>query len=274
MAKAGPMYTLRSCSLVCLYWANQCREYMFRGARFRVLTLQRAQDFRKYSTGGCKNLVPICTLIRSIEVEMWCRFTQRSFLDLVYLPQTRGKLDTLKILGPFTQEIPSVKLDNPHWSVTNLATPPPSVTAYSSVVVTAIDFPSFRHIIKYFKYFDNAMTYYLDNLTWDGKTPSTPYHFFKPPARHRRSVVVQTSRCTDDLALCTAIAMMYPDFRLRAMSSQDQVLALYLMNIVGDFYRNAPQTADRRTALEYRLESCKLNASAPPHIISNNCADC
>ena len=259
MRKASPIYTLRSCSLVCVYWANQCREYMFRGAHLNVWSLQTAQYFRKYSTDGCKNLVPICTLIQSIDVWVFCHRTQRSFVDLVYLPHMRGKLDTLKIFGPLPEGLSPAKLDTPHWSLTNLATPPPPATAYQHVVLIAIDFPSFRHLVKYFKFLDSAVSYHLANITWSDKAPSTPSCFFKPLARHRKSFSVNVSRCTDDLILCIQVAMMYPDFPLRAVSSQDEAVMLHLLNIVGEFWRSAPQTADKDTALKCIMTCRKYN---------------
>ena len=234
---------------------------MFRGARFSVWSLQKAQDFRKYSTDGCRTLVPICTLIRSVEVDISCNRTARSFLDLVYLPQMRGKLDRLRIHGPLPEGLPPSKLDTPHWSLTNLVAPPRPATAYQYVHLNAIDFPSFSHLIKYFKCFDSAINYYLNNLTWNSKTPSTPSHFFKSPARYRKSIAVHASRCTDDLALCIQVATMYPDFPLREVSNQDHLLASHLINIVGDFYRNAPQAADADAALEYDLRCCERNLS-------------
>ncbi len=256
--KAGPAYTLRSCSLVCLYWANQCRNYVFRDANFPIWSFEKAELFRKYSVDGCRNLVPICTLIKSITVVMACKESRRSFLDLIYLPQTRGKLDTVRIIGPLPGAIPLVKQDTPHWSVTNLGTPPPIATAYETVVIYKINFPSFGHLVRYFKYFNAAETYYLTNLTWDGKTPNHFAQFFKPAIRRRKSITVQVRQCTDDLIICLQVVTMYPDFPLRLIASQDYAWAMYLMNVVGDFYRKLPRSEKEDEALRYSIEGCKF----------------
>ncbi|KAI0094183.1 hypothetical protein BDY19DRAFT_8053 [Irpex rosettiformis] len=262
---AGPAYTLRSCSLVCLYWANQSREYMFRGARLYISTLQNAQFFRRYAIAGSPNLVPDCTLVRVIDVSVLCSKTKRSYLDLVYLPQTSNKLRELEIYGPLPKGIPPSMLDTPHWSITNLAPLPPSITAYQAVKIRHIDFPSFRHLVKYFKYFNAATDYYLENITWDGKTPSTLSHFTKPATRHRQSITVRAQLCTDGLLLCLQVAMMYQDFPLRTVASQDYVWALHLMDLVGDFYRQAPQTGERDKALIYCLSNSQ--EERPQHCV-------
>ncbi|KAI0782481.1 hypothetical protein BC629DRAFT_1594256 [Irpex lacteus] len=251
--KAGPAYTLRSCSLVCLYWANRCREYMFTGATFYVWSLEKAELFRKYSVDGCRNLVPICTLIKTIEVAVVCERSRRSYLDLIYLPQTRGKLEVVTITGPLPAGVPQLRHDTPHWSVTNLGTPPPTATAYGRVLINTLNFPSFSHLVKYFKYFNTAEKYYLTDLTWDGKTPNSFAQFFKPAIRRRQSIEVHASRCTDDLIICLQVVTMYPDFPLRLIASQDYAFAMNLMNIVGDYYRKAPRPEQEDKAIKYLI---------------------
>ncbi|KAI0094180.1 hypothetical protein BDY19DRAFT_7744 [Irpex rosettiformis] len=257
---AGPAYTLRSCSLVCLYWANQCREYMFRGATLSVWTLERAQSFRKYSVEGSPRLARVCTLIRGIEVIMICHKTPRSYLDLVFLPQTRDKLVQLKISGPFPKGLPPVKSDTPHWSLTNLAILPPSVTAYREIVVKDFHFPSFRHVVSFLKHFDASTTHELANITWDGKTPNDLSQFFKPPTRHRQTIQVNVDQCTDNVTLCLQVAAMFSDCPLRRLASQDYVLATQVINIVCDIYRKVPRTLKTENSSPLK---CHFRGSCP-----------
>ncbi len=250
----GPTYMLCICSLVCLYWANRCREYIFTRAILDIASREDAMAFRRYTVDCSPNLIPIYTLIRGLKA--WMPYhsilqpsdsdhivPRKSFLDLLYLPQTRNKLESLVIRGPTPSAFPPSILNTPHWSIPSNAQPPPEATSYEDITMTCMSFPSYRHLIGYFKYFSGVTSFDLFKITWDSdpETLNNLVLLKRGPVRRRQSLVVSTGLCTDDLHLCLQIAMMYPDFPLRQTSPQEQAWAIDLMRYVHDCHRVVPK---------------------------------
>lgn len=259
MEKAGPRYTLISCSLVCRYWGNRCREHMFRGAILRINSMHDAQLFRKYSTAGCPKLISVCSLIACVNVRMDYRTPglSASFLHVLHFPEVNSKLGELVIFGPMPKSVPPCKLDSPHCDLSAMSIPPPSVTSYTNVTIFDIAFPSFRHVVKYFSHFKDASRIVLSGITWDSKAPELLANFVKPVARYRRRMEVSARRCTNDLWLCLQVVMMYPDFPLRRVTSTEQYWAITTMNLIREFFNKAPKAKDRDDELSSSLNSCR-----------------
>ncbi|KAI0782488.1 hypothetical protein BC629DRAFT_557772 [Irpex lacteus] len=93
--RVKPLSNLKSCSLVCRYWANRARVFLFKDRHLHINSLEMAQAFRKYTVAGCRDLVPLWTLIRDVHVTVEYSKASRSYLDIVYTPQIRDKLLSL-----------------------------------------------------------------------------------------------------------------------------------------------------------------------------------
>lgn len=240
LEKANPTYTLRSCALVCRYWANHCRRYMFYGSILRIRSLQMAEDFRRYSTLGSRRLLRVSRLVRAIHVDMIVSQTPRSFVELAFIPETANRLGNLRIIGPFPPDLPPAKLSSPHWHLPSPIVPPPTATAYRSIILSDIRFPSFTHITQFLKFFRATKKFELSRIDWGGKTPDELVHWTKPAKQFRETSEIYASQCTDTLLLCKQLAMLYPDCPLRGIASQDHDFAMNLMNFFDDFYRELP----------------------------------
>jgi hypothetical protein len=70
MEKAGAMYTLKSCALICLSRANSCRKYMFLHTAHRVSSLEHVQAFRYYVTHRNLRLKTTHSLINIVDVQL------------------------------------------------------------------------------------------------------------------------------------------------------------------------------------------------------------
>ncbi|KAI0347643.1 hypothetical protein BDW22DRAFT_1349676 [Trametopsis cervina] len=96
---SAPPFTLINCSLVSVYWANQCRRYMFRDKMVTIFSYQDACAFRYYATLPNSRLTPICDLVQQISVRQ-SGLADRSFLHLLHLRSTQGKPSfSMKFIG-------------------------------------------------------------------------------------------------------------------------------------------------------------------------------
>lgn len=263
LMEASPAFGLRACSLVCRYWANLSREYLFTDRMLTIRTAEEAKVFGYYAAHGSQELIPIAGLIKGMHVVYLYHSSHRSILDLLHVPLMRDKLFDLSLRGPFPDTLPPSKLDTPHWSVTNTAALSPSVTAYRKVVLSSMDFPSLLHAIKYIKHFKYASEISLNSLTWDGKT-LVPLTYMKQNTRcYRRQIEVSVEKCTDDVFLCWQVAMMYSDFPLRMVEERDQHWAFDVMRRVHSFYKDNGLT-DNRAELLLSFKGCEYQPSSIP----------
>ncbi|KAI0782502.1 hypothetical protein BC629DRAFT_558802 [Irpex lacteus] len=60
---------------------------------------------------------------------------------------------------------------------------------------------------------------------------------------------------------------MYPDFPLRLIASQDYAWAMYLLNVVGDFYRKLPRAEKEDEALTYSIEGSLSTLESEYHSV-------
>ncbi|KAI0749017.1 hypothetical protein BC629DRAFT_1594294 [Irpex lacteus] len=232
--EAQPIYTLRSCALVCRYWANQSRRYMFTGRKMHISSLEDAQMFRKYAVNGSPHLFKICDLISELEVKE--RFKgSRSLLDLIHLPATRNKLTEVQIIGPPPPHIPSLRLDTPHWKLANTVALSPAATSYKTVSLFRLTFPSFVHVIKYLKHFRAATHISLRSLEWSDKTQVLLQRPI-PVLKRRQDVIVNLVDCTDGFLIGWQAITMYADSFVHSVVERDQQWALSVMLLLRDYY--------------------------------------
>ena len=245
----GPFYTLKRCSLVCRYWANQSRRYLFTNATLSIKSLEAARAFRFYSLHSSNKLLKLCDIIREIRVlQRYDLNETRSLLDVVYFPATRTKLSALHIFGPFPSILSPCRLDTPHWSITNGDSFAPSITPYKSVVLRNTAFPSFSSVTKYLKHFRAAQEITLWNLTWNDKTHFSPTRPI-PTSSTRPRIAVMTFECTDSFLIGWQTFTMYSDSLFHIVVDRDQDWMLHFLTSVRDYYEELETKSSRQYEL-------------------------
>ncbi|KAI0748980.1 hypothetical protein BC629DRAFT_130016 [Irpex lacteus] len=233
---------LKRCSLVCLFWANRCREHMFSDGTLWIRSYEDAKIFRRYVVGGCPRLTPVHQLIGHIHITQnysgilapQDSERQTSFLHLLYLPAIQEKFKWLLIDGPVPEGFNSAKLDTPHWGI------PPSMVVPGSFLQNEISlgdvhFPSFYHVTKYMRHFTCATSILFRKITWDGRTPtySLP-HISSTIAcqrRPRRMGIRAGTGCTNPVNLALTAVMMNPNCPLHRLSDEDRVWIIKFMTL-------------------------------------------
>ncbi|KAI0083175.1 hypothetical protein BDY19DRAFT_1061065 [Irpex rosettiformis] len=204
------------CSLVCIRWANLCREALFRDKMLEISSSEEVQTFTEYATQGCPSLVPIHTLIDSISVEQGYNM-RHSFCDRVHMLKAKFgvRLSMLTLIGPVPDGFPSCKLDTPHWGLPPSVPTPPSLLSFGEIRVEDIHLPSFRHVVKYVRHFAQAGSIRFSSLTWDadGQEPQLPFYrrgFHKVKDKY---LDVHADYCTDNFLLCLIVAANHSYWR-------------------------------------------------------------
>ncbi|KAI0085028.1 hypothetical protein BDY19DRAFT_1059820 [Irpex rosettiformis] len=257
LREASPAFTLKSCSLVSLHWANQCRRYMFTNKKLDFLDYGAAQAFRYYAIQGSKNLVPIYELVELISVTQnyGNDASTKSFLDLVYIPQIAQKLRWLDIHGPVPPNFPPCKMDTPHWGLSNLTCISPVVTGYITVSLIEIEFPSFNYVIKYLKHFRASREIRISSITWNDKVA---IYLPRPlPTKENRShIYVEARTCTDSFHVGLYAATLYSDSPIHAVIDRDQQWALFVLASLRNYYQELDSIRnDPDSCTSYRFNS-------------------
>ncbi|KAI0763892.1 hypothetical protein BC629DRAFT_1737939 [Irpex lacteus] len=227
------LINLKQCSLVCLFWANKCREYMFSARILEIRSYEDAKIFRRYVVGGCPRLTPVQQLISKLDVTQ--NYIERSsFLDLLYLPAIQDKLDALHINGPVPPGFNSAKLDTPHWGIPTCIVVPNSFMRH--IVLKHVHFPSFRHVTKYMRHFTCATYIHFEGIRWHGQTPtySLPQASNTIPCQRRpRSLTVLAVRfCTDPVHLALTALMLNPNCPLHRLSDEERMWMTKFMTLL------------------------------------------
>lgn len=271
LSNAFPQQTLKNCALVCRYWANQSRAYMFTDARITIRSLEDAELFRKYAIDGSRHLNRVCELCGSLQIEQEYSRSRRSFLDLVYLPQTRSKLKALKLVGPRLEDMgnPPFVLDTPYWGLPNVSAVSPSLlTSYEQVTMNRMEFPSIFHVFKYVKHFRvGAVTIEFDSLTWDGKEddPLRPRATVSSSKRSSKATSCRASNCSDNFLICWQMVMVRADFALWTVPEPDQQWAMRLSRTIYDSYINVLGSESSTANVHVELTEGELTSTAKRH---------
>ncbi|KAI0763898.1 hypothetical protein BC629DRAFT_1737943 [Irpex lacteus] len=224
---------LKQCSLVCLFWANRCREHMFSDRTLVINSYEDAEIFRRYVVGGCPRLMPVHQLISKIVVYQHYK-SGRSFLHLLFLPAIRDKFARLSIDGPVPESFKPAKLDTPHWSI------PPCIVAPSSfllnmTVLKNIHLPSFHHVTKYIRHFTCASEIWFEKITWDGQMDLSLPHASSTITCQRRphSLTINAwGGCTNSVHLALTAVMMNPNCPLHRLSDEERVWMITFMTLL------------------------------------------
>lgn len=214
--------TLKTCSLVCLYWANWCRRSIFRRSTLRIQSSDDVDTILRYGIGGCPSLVPVCELVSRLIVTQ-AYDTANSFLHRLrcnVLLNEHLRVYRITIIGPIPTHFPRHNLDTPHWSVPRAIATPPSLLQFDKIAVEKVHLPSFRHVGKYVRHFACALhSVVFKDLTWDEESttatvpiPRLPKKSLPPDqniAPH--SVRIISHGCTDNFRLCLTTALARSD---------------------------------------------------------------
>ncbi|KAI0748982.1 hypothetical protein BC629DRAFT_130072 [Irpex lacteus] len=234
---------LKRCSLVCIFWANRCREHMFSGRTLEIKSYEDAAIFRRYFVEGCPKLTPVHQLIRHVNITQnysgilapQDSERQTSFLHLLYLPAIQDKLYRLSINGPVPEGFNPAKLDTPHWGIPPFIVVPSSLPQ-NDVHLQNIHFPSFYHVTKYIRHFPCTTDIFFESITWDGQTPtySLPQASARITCRRRPlSLMIRAiGGCTDAVHLALTALMMNPNCPLHRLSDEELVWMIKFMTLL------------------------------------------
>lgn len=168
--KFDPVGT-ENCSLVSVYWAQACRENVFRGRPIWIGSRKAAVVFRELVVGrGSRRLTPIADMIA--EVSVWRDDHARSWHHIVGALAGRiapHKFKHIHITG--TSDLSSDDADrrrvrwSPHWGIPNL---PSFTTPYRKLTLWGLHLPSPRALLAILRHFARLEVLGLYSLTLDG----------------------------------------------------------------------------------------------------------
>ncbi|KAI0812469.1 hypothetical protein BC629DRAFT_940007 [Irpex lacteus] len=228
--------TLQACSLVCHYWAVQCRRPLFFGATLIISTSEDMETFKQYVTQGCHSLrlQPIHRLIGGIFIVQAYNDTQSFCHRLHALIPLIGKnlFKELFLVGPIPDYLPRFQLGTPHWSIPSTIVTPLSLLPFHSTNVMNIRLPSFRHVSRYVRHLSSAAYIRLEKLTWDrGAALEHVIPRSYGIRRHGRDhLSISARNCTDNMQICLHTALMRPDCPLHALQEDEYHRVVWLIS--------------------------------------------
>ncbi|KAI0094181.1 hypothetical protein BDY19DRAFT_988052 [Irpex rosettiformis] len=230
---------LKRCSLVCRYWANHCRKYIFRDKRLVISSVEDAEIFMEYAKKGCPSLVPVHQLIHDLYIEQ--RYdAPRSFCHILHSifqlwPVFCNSGNWLHLIGPIPATFPRMYLGDPHWgfSAPSVRNPPSLLRHYRDINMTSIHLPSLSYAIRYSaRHFRYTRGIRFSKVTWDkgGEYPrlSIPR---APTSKLSGADYLQIYAfgCTNNWQLCMQVALDSPNCRLHWMSANVQQWVISLL---------------------------------------------
>lgn len=243
-----PNERIRGCGvlngmLVCMWWARQCRERLFRGRTIRIKSMKQAIGFRNLVMGPCcGRLTRIADMVGFVDVWHFLDRDARSWFQIVgvlipRLPPT--KLHRFIVQGPRSKLPDACRLRNPFWGVGRLL--PHFVRPYRRLELFFLRFVSPEDIICFVNHFTNLEELEIWGLTWDeasmnhSNLPQTVI-YTNPRRCSLRSIHV--TRCTDGLLLWrlvsfgtkthTALQLLLPDDQQTILNLVEGAYAMYV----------------------------------------------
>ncbi|KAI0768940.1 hypothetical protein BC629DRAFT_1535647, partial [Irpex lacteus] len=226
-SRTDELRTLKMCSLVCLRWANFCRERIFLDTTLVISSYEAAEILLAYVARGSASLYPVHRLIRGIEVRQAYDSSRPSFCHLLSHPYITNKHIALYLTGgpvaiPYEHRR-VLRHDSPHWNIPPSIVTSPSLLRFEIIHISDMHLPSFIHVLKYVRHFTHAKTQTYERFTWEKDTVDFPR---RQPRRklhctHEKSTLVSAAGCTDEMRLCFVSAMAQQTFPLRLLSYDD-----------------------------------------------------
>lgn len=150
-------------SLVCVYWAQRCRLYLYEDSTVTIHSAKQAVRFRNLVMGSCsKRFTPIVDMIKGLEVK--------------YDIPSEDKHAWHPILGALVPLVPADKFlrfwllgsedaRSPHWAI---ATSLPSFSnPYRELRLSYCHVPSLRALLILLRKFPRVQVLWLSDVTWD-----------------------------------------------------------------------------------------------------------
>lgn len=197
---------MMSCSLVSLYWANRCRDYLFHNESLVVQSLTDFLTLESYAANGSTRLVPVYSLIQHLDIKQtwgstaWCyRICRSRLLDLHKRATTQEP--NLILAGPIPPHLSAAAYRSPLWSL------PRSMPSYhlplAKVTLRDIQFPCLSDLVALLRHFQHLNAIALESVTWSKDDVQIPFRRLG----HRQETQQQRLRmvannCTDDILLC------------------------------------------------------------------------
>lgn len=229
-----------SCALVCLYWANKCRQTLFRQdaafSSFQPTIVRSASQLDELEFGLRRDksrLQPITDLIDGWYIEQdwksasWCH---RQHITPFKPRRNRGfESRHLALMGPIPSHLPPSALQSPHWSLPRSV--PPCFSPFTHVYLTGLHFPAFASLIKLLKHFRFIEHLRLQQITWgvEDFSPMTPLSCVSAGTLRR----VAALQCADNALVCVQASRAVGTVHaFSQLSSTEQVVCLGLKEVL------------------------------------------
>ena len=204
---------LKTCSLVCLYWANLCREHLFRDLYF--LTLQSAAELatlQYYARNGSPRLIPLISLGWHLRVKQtwaessWCHhifdFNRRFGREY-----TQQRTDELELVGPVPPHMPPAAYHSPHWSLPRQMST--ALLPFTNIWLRDIHFPRLLDLSTLLKHLHCSHQVLLERTTWDQVDITEMPSPRRPgPSIRAEIYAIDAFACSNNFAACIVGAML------------------------------------------------------------------
>lgn len=224
---------VRNCSLVCLYWAQQCRRALFHKKRMRLTSMEQVVGLRNMILSTSSNrLIPAVEVIATMDVWHNSGRDDRSWLHIIeslfpLLPPT--KLSAFIVQGP--SSLPLVNLRSPYRGTPKCS--PYIVKPYRRLELSGLRFASLLDIPQFISHFTQVDRLWLGNLSWDTYTThnalARPRTLARMKNRIPRRIVIKG--CHDNASLWELIGFGSQPGSL-TLSAEDRAISLRLITDV------------------------------------------
>lgn len=210
LKKDGRRY-LRTCSLVCIDWANRCRDHLFRHRTLEIKTLRELATLEGSFTSrasGHTRLRPLIALVDNVvfkweqnwDSPSWCHRAYSS--PLAFIRKQGCKLD-LTLRGPVPANLPRAAYRSPHWSLPRSM--PYNFLLLLNVNVCDVRFPALSDLYQLCGHFASTPSLDMRNVSWG--VADVPAGFLRRRNTNRYIMKQQIRRfaatgCTDNVLPC------------------------------------------------------------------------
>lgn len=245
---------LKSCSLVCVDWANQCRPVLVPKLTIKVCSEGEMKKLDFFAKCGSKRLTPMADLIqlwilkrRPWTSQSWCRGRYRSSFQLkTSVEHVDGLPFSLVRPVPPAQSMSAPERDNP--------CPTPSSR---DIPLGDIHFPSFDSLATLLRHFAFSPDLTPDNI----RRNNADGHVGSPVFRTSTGeLVTMVWGCTDNIRICSQCAQVMLGSDLAFATAADIPSELFpaILDYVGIVSGwGAYFDRDKRKGIIY-LKSCSL----------------
>lgn len=204
----GKPQFLQSCSLVCVYWTNRCRDRLFRHRDIRIRSSADLDILHYYDAHGSQRLVPLRALIKdivlvhSLDEHVWYHYPFTSPLCRKPIPFWFEKARQRLVLRGSSLAAHSSQISH-HWG--SPVTLPGCCLTFTEVTLTDIHIHTLTNFLWPLREFKSIASLILRKITWkvDGDAPPGR----RNPAGKLRHVEVQD--CTNNTLICLRTWQVY-----------------------------------------------------------------